>query len=118
MRLNLTFFITSLILATAVPSIAQTAVFRGRIVDPLHAAVGGALVSAVPEGRGTPATAASDETGAFALQLDHGTYTVTVRAPGFADLLSTVNVPAAGLSAVEFVLQLAGFTQSVEVAGK
>ena len=119
MRLNLTLAVAALILtASAAISSAQTTVFRGQIVDPMRAAVAGARVSAVPEGRGTPAAAVSDETGAFALPLDAGTYRVTVTSPGFAEMSRTVTVPGAAASAGEFVLQLPGYTQSVEVAAK
>ena len=119
MRLNLTGVLAALLLASSAPSYAQTTVFRGHIVDPMRAAVAGAAVSAVREGRGTPvATVSSGESGGFTLELDAGTYTLTVTSPGFADLSRTVTVPGAGPSAGEFVLELASYTQSVEVAGK
>src|SRR6185436_11720375 len=95
---------------------AQTAVFRGRIVDPMRAAIAGAHVTAVAEAAGRTTIAAADESGAFALELEPGTYKVTVSSPGFADAVRQVAIP--GASAAEFVLQLASFTQSVEVAAK
>src|SRR5258705_3520371 len=118
MRLNLTCALAAVLLAASAPSFAQTTVFRGRIVDPMRAAVAGARISALPERGGTAATIVSDETGGFALELDAGTYTFTVSAPGFADMLRTCTVPGAAASAGEFVLELASYTQSVEVAGK
>src|SRR6266850_3415678 len=114
MRLNLTCALAAVLLAASAPSYAQTTVFRGRIVDPMRAAVAGARISALPERGGTAAAIVSDETGGFALELDAGTYTLTVSSPGFVDMSRTVTVPGAG----EFVLQLASYTQSVEVAGK
>jgi len=118
MRLNLTCALAAVLLAASAPSYAQITVFRGRIVDPMRAAVAGARISALPERGGTAATIVSDETGGFALELDAGTYTLTVSSPGFADISRTVTVPGAAASAGEFVLQLASYTQSVEVAGK
>ena len=118
MRLNLTCALAAVLLAASAPSYAQTTVFRGRIVDPMRAAVAGARISALPERGGTEAAIVSDETGGFAFELDAGTYTLTVSSPGFVDMSRTVTVPGAAASAGEFVLQLASYTQSVEVAGK
>src|SRR5882762_2756540 len=118
MRLNLTCALAAVLLAASAPSYAQTTVFRGRIVDPMRAAVPGARISALPERGGTEAAIVSDETGGFAFELDAGTYTLRVSSPGFADMSRTVTVPGAAASAGEFVLQLASYTQSVEVAGK
>ena len=118
LRLNLTFVLAALIVGASATSNAQTTVFRGQIVDPMRAAVAGARISAVGEGRGEPVTVLSDADGGFALRLDAGTYTFTVTSPGFADLSRTVTIPGAAASAGEFVLQLPSYTQSVEVAGK
>jgi catecholate siderophore receptor len=118
LRLNLTFVLAALIVGASATSNAQTTVFRGQIVDPMRAAVAGARISAVAQGRGEPVTVLSDADGGFALRLDAGTYTLTVTSPGFADLLRTVTIPGAAASAGEFVLQLPSYTQSVEVAGK
>src|SRR5258705_5885117 len=117
MRLNLTCALAAVLLAASAPSYAQITVFRGRIVDPMRAAVAGAHISALPERGGTAAAIVSDETGGFALELDAGTYTLTVSSPGFVDMSRTVTVPRAAASAGEFVLQLASYTQSVQVAG-
>ena len=118
MRLNLTLVMATLILAASAVSSAETTAFRGQIVDPMRAAVAGARISAVPEGRGTPAAAVSDETGAFVLPLEAGTYTVTVTSAGFAEISRMVTVPGAPASAGHFVLQIAAFAQQVEVAGR
>ena len=118
LRLNLTFLLAALIVGASATSHAQTTVFRGQIVDPMRAAVAGARISAVAEGRGASVTVLSDADGGFALRLDAGTYTVTVTSPGFADLSRTVTIPGAAASAGEFVLQLPSYTQSVEVEGR
>ena len=117
LRLNLTYVLASLIIGVSATSNAQSMVFRGHIVDPMRAAVAGARISAVAEGR-APVTVLSDADGGFALPLDAGTYTVTVTSPGFADLSRTLTLPGAVASAGEFVLELPSYTQSVEVAGK
>ena len=118
LRLNLTFVLATLIIGASTASTAQTTMFRGQIVDPMRAAVAGARISAVAEGRDAAVMVLSDADGGFALRLDAGTYTLTVTSPGFADLSRTVTVPGAAASAGEFVLQLPSYTQSVEVAGK
>jgi catecholate siderophore receptor len=65
---------------------------------------------------GATATVTSNQNGEFTLRLEPGAYLVTVRSAGFADAVRQVTVATAGVHA-DFVLEIAGFTQAVEVTG-
>ncbi len=120
MRLNLTLFLSAFVLfLSGIPASAQTSgVFRGRIVDPMRAPIAGADVTAVRTAPAMTATTMSDQNGDFAFQLEPGTYLVRISSAGFADALRRMTVSPGGAAPVEFVLQIAGFTQAVEVAGQ
>ena len=91
--------------------------FRGRVVDPVRAAIVGARVSAVAERATTPAAfAVSDEKGEFTLALVPGPYTITVTSDGFLDLAVPVTVTAAASDSHEFMLKVAGVRETVNVS--
>src|SRR6185295_1675499 len=82
---------------------------RGRVVDPVRAAVVGARVTAILDGgTATAASAVSDEKGEFTLALVPGRYTITVASDGFLDLSVPVTVSAPAPDAREFMLKVVG----------
>ena len=119
LRLNLTFCLSAFLLCLCfTPASAQTrATLLGRVVDPLHDPVADVRITAIPEGQGRQITARSDRNGAFALALEPGTYVVTVLSDGFAPASRRVVVTSTGVVTADFALELAGYTQAVEVTG-
>jgi catecholate siderophore receptor len=117
LRLNLISGVALVLFASAA-AFAQTAVLRGRVVDPMRAAVAAARVVAVAVPGGAVMTSVSDAEGRFELQLEPGAYLLTITSPGFSEESRHITVPPSGAAPVEFVLQIAGFTQSVEVSGE
>jgi catecholate siderophore receptor len=113
-------FLSALVLfLPGIPVSAQTpGVLRGRIVDPTRAPIAGAEVTAVRAAPAVTATTMSDQNGDFVIQLEPGTYVVTISSAGFADLSRRMTVSAGGAAPLDFVLQIAGFTQAVEVTGQ
>jgi len=105
----------ALLLFTAAAAFAQSAIVRGRVVDPMKAAVAAARVSVVAASGGPATTSMSDAEGQFELQLEPGAYVLTISSPGFAEQSRRITVQASGAQPVEFVMQIAGVTQSVEV---
>ena len=116
LRLNLTFVVALVLFGSAAAS-AETALFRGRVVDPMRAAIAAARVTAVASPGGAVTTSVSDTEGRFELQLEPGAYLLTIGSPGFSEESRRITVQTSGTAPIEFVLQIAGFTQSVEVNG-
>ena len=100
------------------PSAAQAieSSLSGRILDPSEAAVIGAQIVAIPEGKTTGVQATSDQTGEFSMTLIPGTYTVRVIAKDFVEVAQTIEIGNASTTR-DFVLRLLGVQQSVEVTG-
>ncbi len=117
LRLNLTTTV-ALVLLTSATAFAQATGFHGRVVDPMRAAVPAAQVTVVPTSGGAVSTSVSDAEGRFELQLEPGAYLITINSPGFSAESRRVTIPASGAAPAEFVLQIAGVTQSVEVNGR
>jgi catecholate siderophore receptor len=84
----------------------------GRVLDPSHAAITSAQVTARPLDRAEPASAQTDEQGAFSLALPRGRYRVEVAAPGFETAVAALDSDHATR---DFVLELARFGESVTV---
>src|SRR5262245_65251902 len=103
---------------TSATAFGQTTVFHGRVVDPMRAAVAGALVTVARTSGGAASKSVSDAEGRFELQLEPGVYLITINSPGFSEESRRVTVPASGAAPAEFVLQIAGVKQSVEVNGR
>jgi catecholate siderophore receptor len=114
LRLNLTLAFALVLIISAVAS-AQTAVLRGRVVDPMRAVVASARVTVVAASGGAPMTSVSDAEGRFELQLEPGAYLITINSPGFLEQSQRVSVQASSATPIEFVLRVGGFTQSIEV---
>src|SRR5437870_7237337 len=91
---------------------------HGRVVDPMQAPITGARVTAVRTDQSAGKTVMTDQNGDFLLQLEPDAYLVTAGSDGFADRSRRVTVAAAGGARADFVLEIAGFTQAVEVAGR
>jgi catecholate siderophore receptor len=96
---------------------ARESSLSGRILDPSDAAVIGAQIVAIPEGKTTGVQATSDQTGEFSMKLIPGTYTVRVIARDFLEASQTVEIGNAPTTR-DFPLRLLGVQQSVEVTGK
>lgn len=119
LRLNLIWFVAGLLTGIAsIPASAEAPTsFTGRVLDPMRAPVAGAEIVVGRTGQVGDATVRSDQNGQFALQLEPGAYLVTIRSAGFADASRRVTI-AAGGAHVDVVLEIAGFTQAVEVTGR
>src|SRR4030095_17008445 len=76
-----------------------------------------AQVTAVAESGGAETTSASDAEGRFELQLEPRADLINIHSPGFVEESRRVSVQASGAMLAEFVLRVAGFTQSIEVNG-
>src|SRR5262245_59712291 len=83
----------------------------------MRAAVADARVTVVSGSSGAATSSTSDAEGRFEIQVEPGAYLVTINSPGFSQASQRVTVHESVPSTIEFVLQIAGFTQSVEVNG-
>ncbi|MEO6236938.1 MAG: TonB-dependent siderophore receptor [Vicinamibacterales bacterium] len=117
MRSLLLLVVFSLIPSTIVSAQATAAGFslRGKVLDSIGAPLAGAHVTAVPDGQGQPASAATDNAGDFALMLQPGSYTVTVSADGFRENAQRIKALNVGADTREFILPLATLRESVSV---
>lgn len=88
---------------------------RGKVLDPNHAAVIGAKITAEASGRVARTSAVSDDNGEFSLTLQPGEYSVQVDAEGFARASQIVNLKASNSESVEIVLQVAESSAMVTV---
>jgi catecholate siderophore receptor len=118
LRLNLTlwFSFALLIWLCLTPASAQPrSSLHGRVVDPLGESIADARITAVREGQDRKITTTSDRNGEFSLALESGAYVVTAGSDGFADASRRIVVSSTGVLTVDFALELAGYTQAVEV---
>jgi catecholate siderophore receptor len=82
----------------------------------MHAPVAGALVAVTVTA--APVTSAQTGTdGRFSLSLAAGTYTVTVSAPGFADVAERITVREGQSPSLQFELPIAAVREAVTVTG-
>jgi len=93
---------------------AQTS-FHATVLDATRAPIVGATVTATPVAGGAAVTAVTDQRGEFALPLAAGTFTVTIESVGFRLATQRVNASRPGDAPREFVLQVAGFQETVNV---
>jgi hypothetical protein len=96
-----------------------TGAISGTVTDPSGAAVPGAAVVVHNDATNAETTLTADSNGFYnAVQLQPGTYTVAISAPGFATLKDTGIVVAVGQStALSPSLSVASGTQEVTVSG-
>src|SRR5712671_239941 len=87
------------------PAVGQTSL-RGRVLDPNHAAIVAAQVTAIKQGRLKNATAVTNGTGEFSLTLEPDEYTLHITAPGFEETTQTVRPKSGVFEALEIVLQV------------
>jgi catecholate siderophore receptor len=88
---------------------------QGKVLDPMGAPVAAARVTIVPDGGAPTVSAVTDNSGHFTLSLEPGRYTITVLSPGFTEASRTLSVSEAGGALPDFVLQVAGFRDTVTV---
>ena len=87
---------------------------RGNVLDPSGAAIVGAAIAAIPDGRTTGVTIVSDQAGQFVLPLQPGKYIVTIHANGFLETAQSVTIGNTPES-LEFILRLPELSQIIEV---
>ena len=118
-RLVLTLTLFLLVLAPAAPARAQAGLtppmLQGKVLDSMRAPVAGARVEAVRDGSTSGPSTVTDERGEFTLAIEPGRYTVNVAAPGFQDASKHLTVSRTDAPSPEFVLEVAGFRDSVTV---
>jgi iron complex outermembrane recepter protein len=101
------------LLACAV-ALGQSSSISGRVVDPQGASVANAEVTVLVDGSQRSRTTRSAADGSFAIDnLPGGSYTLLVRAPGFAEASQSVS----GGAPLTVSLQVAGLTDNVTVQG-
>src|SRR6266850_1150754 len=114
-RLLRIFPVATLFLCAAhVNDATAQASLHGKVLDPNHAAIASAQITAVSTGHPTSSTL-TDRNGEFTLALEPGKYTLRVAAEGFAELTQTVESKIAGFEPCEIVLQPAGYSATVMV---
>ena len=89
------------------------ALLTGRVLDSTGAVVPGARVSTGPD---PAATAVTSSNGTFALRIPFGTVEVAVTAPGFASHTASLTLAAGAVTRRDFVLEIGGVYESVQVA--
>ena len=112
--------LAAIILGPAIAS-AQTSaaaiLYRGTVLDPSRAPIQGAKVSALGGPGSRPVTATTNPRGEFSLELAPADYTLTIVADGFVLVSARLRASNLGAAPSEFVLQLAGVVEQVEVSG-
>src|SRR5258706_8381385 len=121
----LRFSITSLVLVAmcALSAMAQSTVtgaINGTVTNPNKELVAGATITAKNNGTNKEATATTDDNGGFKIvNLDPGTYTVTVNGAGFAPLSNdSVVVEVGRATSMDVGLSLQGVTGTVQVTAE
>ena len=89
--------------------------FQGKVLDSTRAPIAAAKVTAVPEADGTPVSTRTDAEGNFRLDLRSGRYTIRIVADLFRDEVQQVRARAEGSESREFVLKVAGVSETVTV---
>jgi len=110
----------SVLLAAALvvsSALAQSAgpTLRGLVLDPAHAPIAGARITAVLDGHPPGTSVTSDEAGEFSLTLEPGTYAIIVAADGFKEASQSVTVANSDQSFISITLQVAGQHDTVTI---
>jgi catecholate siderophore receptor len=90
--------------------------FHGTVLDTSRAPVVGARIVAVPDEAGVALTAVTDPRGEFTVVLAPGDYTIRISAAGFLPAFQRVAASRAGGEVREFVLQVEGPRETVDVS--
>src|SRR5262245_22436461 len=101
--------------AQSADSPKPAAVLRGRILDSSCAPIQGARISAASLNGVWKGSAVTDPLGEFSMAVDPGRYTVAAVADGFSESSRTVTA-SAGTAAIEFILQVAGVRETLDVS--
>ena len=88
----------------------------GIVLDSSTAPVAGARVAVVPVSQGPRQSTVTDSRGAFSFSLANGVYVLTIAADGFVALSQPVTVSGPEPAPREFILQVAGVQETVEVS--
>ena len=89
---------------------------RGTVLDPSRAPIAGARVTAVLDGQRAGVSILTDNAGQFSLLVEPGDYLVSITADGFSEATRRVSSAKADGPSVEFVLQVAGVRETVNVS--
>jgi catecholate siderophore receptor len=88
---------------------------QGKVLDTTRAPIAAATVTAVPDAGGTPVSTHSDAQGQFRLDLRSGRYTIRIAAELFREEVYPLRARAEGGESREFVLKVAGVSETVTV---
>ena len=108
----LTFITCAAFLTTATAQTDSTSV-SGRVVDENSAAIPGAQITVVKNGRA--ASTNTNKNGEFSLALEPGDYSLIVVAEGFAEVTQTIKVRDGVVDPLKIVLPVAGYTGTVTI---
>ena len=107
---------TALVVAVLGALAPSPVTLHGAVRDATRAPIVGAHITAMPAQGAHTVSSVTDARGEFTLALEAGRYTLTVAADGFLDSSRGITAGRAGLGgAEEFVLQVAGFRDTVNV---
>lgn len=96
---------------------SSQSVLRGKVLDPAHAPIVGAHITATPDGSASGFSAVSDQFGEFSLPLKAGNYTLKVVAQGFDENSQTVTISQSGSAPLELVLDIVKAQNTITVVG-
>ena len=116
-RLRLTIILSVLSLAWTTAVGAQGPSLSGRITDTQGRGVPGVTVTARGPGAAAPVAATSDDTGAYALALEPGSYTVRFALDGFGTEQRDVRVTPGDVQVLDILLTIATLAEQVDVVG-
>jgi hypothetical protein len=97
----------------------STSSLRGTVVDPKHAAIGGATVTIQSAASGVvERTLTTDPSGGYsAVALAPGSYKVSVHQPGFADQMRPIELQVGRIETLDFKLSVGTVQEKVTVIG-
>jgi catecholate siderophore receptor len=107
-------FLAHLCSAQALEGATTSAQLRGQVLDPSHAAVVGAQITASRKGSGD-SSALTDTNGEFLLTVEPGEYSLRVTAAGFAPTIQVIKFDPTNFQPLVIVLQLAEYSAVVTI---
>jgi hypothetical protein len=115
-----TLVVTALFAVSALAQSTVTGAISGTVTNPNKEVIAGANVSVKNNGTNKESTATTDDNGGFKIvNLEPGTYSVTVNASGFAPFTSDAVVVEVGRATnLEVAVQLQGVTGTVQVTAE